>query len=160
MTIPRIEGFDITTWVRETSTGVIWRAHQRSLDRPVLLHILKAGVDASLRNAFERNARLVARIDAPGLVGVHDVSTTSDGLPFATLENGDQWDVEAKAVGGGISGQMGALRLGIARALVQTNEEFRSALRAKGLLTRDSRAVERKKYGHKKARKSFQFSKR
>ncbi len=86
MTIPRIEGFDITTWVRETSTGVIWRAHQRSLDRPVLLHILKAGVDSSLRNAFERNARLVARIDAPGLVGVHDVSTTSDGLPFAILD--------------------------------------------------------------------------
>ena len=73
MTIPRIEGFDITTWVRETSTGVIWRARQRSLDRPVLLHILKAGVEPSLRDAFERNARLVARIDAPGLVGVHDV---------------------------------------------------------------------------------------
>ena len=64
MTIPRIEGFDITTWVRETSTGVILRAHQRSLDRPVLLHLLKAGVDSSLRSAFERNARLVARIDA------------------------------------------------------------------------------------------------
>ncbi|MGL1934705.1 MAG: 30S ribosomal protein S9 [Fibrobacterales bacterium] len=81
-------------------------------------------------------------------------------LPFAALENGDKWDVSVNAKGGGINGQVGATKLGIARALVKINEEDRSALRAKGLLTRDAREVERKKYGRKKARKRFQFSKR
>jgi small subunit ribosomal protein S9 len=81
-------------------------------------------------------------------------------LPFAALENGDKWDVSVNAKGGGINGQVGATKLGIARALVKINEEDKSALRAKGLLTRDAREVERKKYGRKKARKRFQFSKR
>lgn len=81
-------------------------------------------------------------------------------LPFATLENGDKWDVVALAKGGGIAGQMGALRLGVARALVKYNEGDRSAMRAEGLLTRDPREVERKKYGRAKARKRYQFSKR
>lgn len=89
-----------------------------------------------------------------------DVQVMVVNMPFETLGNGDQWDVTAKAVGGGISGQMGALRLGIARALVAFNEDNRSAMRAEGFLTRDAREVERKKYGRKKARKSFQFSKR
>lgn len=81
-------------------------------------------------------------------------------MPFATLENGEEWDVIVNAKGGGISGQVGAIRLGIARALVAANEEDRKALRGADLLTRDPRCVERKKYGKKKARKSFQFSKR
>jgi small subunit ribosomal protein S9 len=81
-------------------------------------------------------------------------------LPLKLLEALDKWDVTAKAVGGGISGQMGAFRLGLARALVLANPEDKSTLRRGGLLTRDSRVVERKKYGKKKARKSFQFSKR
>jgi small subunit ribosomal protein S9 len=81
-------------------------------------------------------------------------------LPFATLDNGDKWDVVALAKGGGIAGQMGALRLGVARALVKYNEGDRSAMRAEGLLTRDPREVERKKYGRAKARKRYQFSKR
>lgn len=89
-----------------------------------------------------------------------DVQVMVVNLPFVTLENGEQWDVVAKAVGGGISGQVGALRLAISRALVSFNEDYRLPLRAQGLLTRDSREVERKKFGHKKARKSFQFSKR
>jgi small subunit ribosomal protein S9 len=63
-------------------------------------------------------------------------------------------------VGGGPTGQADAVKLGIARVLVGMNEEFRVALRKEGLLTRDPRMVERKKYGHKKARKRFQFSKR
>lgn len=86
MTIPHIDGFDITTWVRETSTATIWRATQRSLDRPVLLHVLKPNVAPEVREAFEANARLVARIGAPGLVGVYDVSTTSESYPFAILD--------------------------------------------------------------------------
>jgi small subunit ribosomal protein S9 len=68
--------------------------------------------------------------------------------------------VFVSANGGGVSGQVGAVRLGIARALVGFNEEFRAVLREHGLLTRDSRAVERKKYGKAGARRSFQFSKR
>jgi len=72
----------------------------------------------------------------------------------------DVYDVDANITGGGITGQVEALRLGIARALVKVNVENKPALRAKGLLTRDPRAVERKKPGQKKARKRFQFSKR
>jgi small subunit ribosomal protein S9 len=81
-------------------------------------------------------------------------------LPFAVLENGENWDVVCRATGGGISGQMGAVRLGIARALCEVDVANRGELKSNGFLTRDARCVERKKYGRKKARKRFQFSKR
>jgi small subunit ribosomal protein S9 len=71
-----------------------------------------------------------------------------------------QFDVFVNVRGGGKAGQAGAVRLGVARALVEYNEELRAALRPAGLMTRDPRMVERKKYGQKKARKRFQFSKR
>jgi len=71
-----------------------------------------------------------------------------------------KFDVIANVRGGGLSGQAGALKLGIARALVKVDEELRKILRSEGLLSRDPRMVERKKYGQKKARKRFQFSKR
>jgi len=80
--------------------------------------------------------------------------------PFKTLEASDKFSVVINAVGGGIKGQAEAVKLGIARALLQVNPEYRPALKAAGLLKRDPRAVERKKPGKKKARKSFQFSKR
>jgi small subunit ribosomal protein S9 len=80
--------------------------------------------------------------------------------PLVVTETAERFDVLATTIGGGISGQAGALRLGIARALVDYNEELRSALRKAGLLTRDPRAKERKKYGMAGARKRFQFSKR
>jgi small subunit ribosomal protein S9 len=80
--------------------------------------------------------------------------------PFVVTGTGKDWDVIVSANGGGISGQVGAIRLGISRSLVAFNEEFRLVLREHGLLTRDSRAVERKKYGKAGARRSFQFSKR
>ena len=72
----------------------------------------------------------------------------------------DMYDITANIQGGGVNGQAEALRLGIARALVKVNAEYKPALRAKGLMTRDPREVERKKPGQKKARKRFQFSKR
>lgn len=81
-------------------------------------------------------------------------------LPLKTVEGIDKYDVKVNAAGGGIKGQAEATKLGIARALIEVNPEFRPALKAAGLLTRDPRAVERKKPGKKKARKSFQFSKR
>ena len=80
--------------------------------------------------------------------------------PLVLTENQDKYDVKVKAVGGGIVGQSGAIRHGIARALLKSNEEYKSVLRSEGLLTRDPRVKERKKYGRKKARKRFQFSKR
>ncbi|MCK4575599.1 30S ribosomal protein S9 [candidate division WOR-3 bacterium] len=80
--------------------------------------------------------------------------------PFAVTDTLGKIDVIAKVKGGGKSGQASALMLGIARALLKSNEEFRKTLRSAGLLTRDSREVERKKYGRVKARKRFQFSKR
>ena len=80
--------------------------------------------------------------------------------PFDATENTDRFDVRARCDGGGLSGQAGALRLGIARALVLVDEKYRQPLRRAGLLTRDARKVERKKYGQPGARKRFQFSKR
>ena len=80
--------------------------------------------------------------------------------PFSVTETGDKFDVLATTDGGGVMGQAGALRLGIARALCEYNIELRSRLKKDGLLTRDARAKERKKYGMAGARKRFQFSKR
>ena len=81
-------------------------------------------------------------------------------LPLKTLQALDKYDVKINATGGGIKGQAEAAKLGIARALVELNAEWRPALKAVGVLKRDPRSVERKKFGHKKARRSFQFSKR
>ena len=80
--------------------------------------------------------------------------------PLVLTETGDKFDILATVAGGGVSGQAGAVRLGIARALVEYNLELRKRLKAEGLLTRDARAKERKKYGMAGARKRFQFSKR
>lgn len=80
--------------------------------------------------------------------------------PITVTDNTDQFDVFVTVNGGGKSGQMGAIRLGIARALVEYDAELKSTLRKEDLVTRDPRMVERKKYGRKKARKRFQFSKR
>jgi small subunit ribosomal protein S9 len=80
--------------------------------------------------------------------------------PFTTLEKTGQYDVIARLAGGGISGQAGALRLAIARALIEVDAEDRPALKREGFLTRDPRVKERKKYGLKKARKAPQYSKR
>jgi small subunit ribosomal protein S9 len=80
--------------------------------------------------------------------------------PLVLTETADKFDVLATVAGGGVSGQAGAVRLGIARALVTYNVELRKALKNEGLLTRDARAKERKKYGMAGARKRFQFSKR
>jgi small subunit ribosomal protein S9 len=75
-------------------------------------------------------------------------------------ENPEAFDLKVNVAGGGINGQAEAIRLALAKALVGENEEIRSDLRTHGLLTRDSRMVERKKFGRKKARRRFQFSKR
>ena len=80
--------------------------------------------------------------------------------PLVLTETADKFDILATVAGGGVSGQAGAVRLGIARALVEYNLELRKRLKDEGLLTRDSRAKERKKYGMAGARKRFQFSKR
>lgn len=81
-------------------------------------------------------------------------------LPLKTVELADKYDVKINAAGGGMKGQAEACKLGIARALLEINAEFRPALKAAGLLRRDPRSVERKKPGRKKARRSYQFSKR
>lgn len=80
--------------------------------------------------------------------------------PFKTIEAADKFDVKINATGGGLKGQAEAAKLGIARALLEVDPELRPTLKAAGLLKRDPRSVERKKPGKKKARKSFQFSKR
>ena len=80
--------------------------------------------------------------------------------PLEITQLAGKYDVRVNVEGGGTTGQAGAIRLSIARALVSLNEENRAPLRAAGFMTRDPRMVERKKYGQKKARKRFQFSKR
>ena len=80
--------------------------------------------------------------------------------PLVITEQGERYDVLAIVNGGGVAGQAGAVRLGIARALVAADAELRRALKTNGFLTRDARAKERKKYGLAGARKRFQFSKR
>jgi len=80
--------------------------------------------------------------------------------PFGVTDSVDKYDVRARCDGGGLAGQAGALRLGIARALAKADPNYHPILRKAGLLTRDARCVERKKYGQPGARKRFQFSKR
>jgi small subunit ribosomal protein S9 len=82
------------------------------------------------------------------------------GLPFEITKTTDQYDVICTVKGSGKASQLGAIRLGIARCLVNIDEDFRKPLKTESLLTRDSRMVERKKYGKRKARRSRQFSKR
>jgi small subunit ribosomal protein S9 len=89
-----------------------------------------------------------------------DVLRTSVKRPLLVTETGEKFDILATVAGGGVNGQAGAVRLGIARALVKFNAELRKQLKKDGLLTSDSRVKERKKYGLAGARKRFQFSKR
>ena len=113
----------------------------------------------------------VRLVPGTGKILVNDVDV-NEYMPYATLvmdlkqpltltNSEDKFDVIANVTGGGTSGQAGAIRLGIARALLEaSNNEFRPVLKANGMLTRDSRAKERKKYGLKAARRAPQFSKR
>lgn len=125
-------------------------------------------------NAIGRRKRSVARVylkKGTGLIEVngkdykdffpqkHIQHTITD--PFDTVEiDGKIYDLMVNVNGGGFKGQAEAIRMGISRALIKLNEDFRAPLKAKKFLTRDARVVERKKYGKPKARKSFQFSKR
>jgi small subunit ribosomal protein S9 len=89
-----------------------------------------------------------------------DALITDIEKPLDLLQVAGTFDVVARVRGGGLSGQAGAIRLGISRALAQISQDYRKQLRKNGLLTRDSRIVERKKYGQAGARRRFQFSKR
>jgi small subunit ribosomal protein S9 len=89
-----------------------------------------------------------------------EVLQTIVNQPFQTLDLIGKYDITANLKGGGVSGQAEALRLAISKALVVENAESKSALRKEGFITRDPRMVERKKFGKRKARRSFQFSKR
>lgn len=80
--------------------------------------------------------------------------------PLVTANSTGNWDVHVNVHGGGVAGQAIAVRLGVARAMIKVDPACEAALRGAGLLTRDSRIVERKKFGHRKARRRFQFSKR
>jgi small subunit ribosomal protein S9 len=89
-----------------------------------------------------------------------DVLVMDTEQPLKLLQAAESYDVVASVRGGGLSGQSGAIRLGISRALATVNDDYHKLLRKNGFLTRDSRIVERKKYGQAGARKRFQFSKR
>ncbi len=124
-------------------------------------------------NATGRRKTSVARIQmkpGSGKISVNN-KAMEDYFPTVALQNSllvplevanqpKNWDISVIAAGGGVTGQVGAVRLAIARALLKNDPELRAALREKGLLTRDSRKKERKKAGQPGARKRFQFSKR
>lgn len=120
------------------------------------------------RKASVARVRLIASKEAKILINKRDVDNyfsephdRSDvQAPLQKTGTGGDFRVLINVHGGGHTGQAGAIRLGIARALIRANEKFELALREEGFLTRDARRVERKKYGQKKARKRFQFSKR
>ena len=90
----------------------------------------------------------------------NEVLQTIVNQPFATLEAVGKYDVKVNVKGGGTSGQAEAIRLAITKALIEENADTRPALKKEGFITRDPRMVERKKFGRRKARRSFQFSKR
>ena len=92
--------------------------------------------------------------------GVREILSKIVEQPLALTETLDKFEVKVNVIGGGNSGQAGAIRHGVARALILADETLKGALREAGFLTRDSRMVERKKYGKKKSRRSPQFSKR
>lgn len=125
------------------------------------------------KNAIGRRKEAVARVylnKGTGEIKVNDKEYKSYftliylqnqvELPLKTIEALDQYDINVNVQGGGPKGQAEAIKLGIARALCEVNGEFRPALKKQGLLRRDPRVVERKKFGKAKARRSFQFSKR
>ncbi len=127
----------------------------------------------SVTNTSGRRKTAVARIylkDGSGIITVNgkDHKEYFPTLPlqyivnqaFEVTESLGQFDVTVNVKGGGVNGQAGAVRLAIAKAIVELDAEKKPALRAKGIMTRDNRMVERKKPGRKKARKKFQFSKR
>lgn len=129
--------------------------------------------DANTNHAIGRRKESVCRVYLKPGSGKWDVNgrTLGDYFPRPTLVSAIQqpftatdtlgrFDVRARIAGGGVSGQAGALRLAVARALIKIDDVHRRKLRDLGLLTRDARAVERKKPGRPKARKRFQFSKR
>lgn len=89
-----------------------------------------------------------------------DVLTYKVKQPLMLTETLNSFDINVKVKGGGVTGQAEAIRMALSRALCEVNQEYRAILKPEGLLTRDPRMVERKKYGQKKARKKFQFSKR
>jgi len=125
-------------------------------------------------NGVGRRKSSVARVYLSDGQGTHTVNKNSnikeylkrDSLvihalePLTVLNLNDKIDLKINVSGGGLTGQAGAIRWGIARALIELNEDFKLQLRNRGLLTRDTRVVERKKYGQPGARKKFQFSKR
>jgi small subunit ribosomal protein S9 len=124
-------------------------------------------------NAIGRRKTSIARVyvrPGKGDIKVNDrdlkeyflseIHQTTVKQPLHAIKGEAQYDVNINVEGGGIKGQAEAVRLGIARALVEFDTENKSTLKKEGLLTRDSRMVERKKYGRRKARRRFQFSKR
>ncbi len=128
---------------------------------------------AKFYNGTGRRKSSIARVritDGTGKIIVNGVEV-SEYMPSATLlidlkqpleltETTDKFDIFVNATGGGFSGQAGAIRLGITRALMEVNEEYRKVLKPAGMVTRDARVKERKKYGLKAARRAPQFSKR
>lgn len=116
----------------------------------------------SIARVYVQPGKGVIKINSKELAAyfVSDIHQTTVKQPLTILKLDGSYDITVNVEGGGIKGQAEAVRLGISRALVEINNENKPALRKEGLMTRDSRMVERKKPGRRKARRKFQFSKR
>lgn len=125
-----------------------------------IVHVGRRKTSVARVKLVEGSGKII--INGKGLDEYFPVDTLRQEVikPFAVTQTAGRYDALVRVSGGGTSGQAGAIKLGIARSLVAIDEDLRPVLRNEGLLTRDPRMVERKKYGQKKARKRFQFSKR
>ena len=117
---------------------------------------------SSVARVFLRPGTGVFKVNGKGFDQhfVTDAQRIEAKSPLVLTETANTFDIVANCSGGGVNGQAGAMKMGIARALLEFNPELRSKIKSEGFLTRDSRMKERKKYGQKGARKRFQFSKR
>ena len=129
-------------------TGVYIEAIGRRKTSVARVRLMKGSGKMSVNDRDAKNYFGLSRLMADALA------------PLTDLKIAGEWDVSAKVSGGGVHAQAGAIRLGVARALVKKDEALKKLLRTSGFLTRDSRMVERKKYGLKKARRSPQWAKR
>ncbi|MEO1038067.1 MAG: 30S ribosomal protein S9 [Pseudomonadota bacterium] len=157
---------DLKSALQEAESPVVEAPEEEALAEPKIDEHGRAYATGRRKNAIARvwikpgNGKVTVNGRDQDVYFARPVLRMILAQPFEAAERVDQYDVIATVTGGGLSGQAGAVRHGLSRALVNYEPALRRPLKAGGFLTRDARVVERKKYGRAKARRSFQFSKR
>ena len=157
---------DLKTALKQADAPVVAETDEETIAEPKIDEYGRAYATGKRKNAIARvwikpgNGKITVNGREQEVFFARPVLRMLLQQPFETADRVNQYDVVATVTGGGLSGQAGAVRHGISKALTYYEPTLRGVLKAGGFLTRDSRVVERKKYGKKKARRSFQFSKR